>query len=120
KQAAVVDAHRLHPALRQLYVARSVRIGFFALAQWIARDAAAVVLNEPRMRRQDRLATRSAAAAAMRVLLENLVFHERYDVAEMFVLVMMCVHIDDQHVVEFAPVGLNSGVMQVAGGPQLF
>ena len=61
-----------------------------------------------------------ALAGPMRELLEHVVFHERQDVAEVLVLVVVRVDVDDQHVVELALHRLLAGVRQQAAGVQFF
>ncbi len=57
--------------------------------------------------------------AAMRELPEHVVLHERQELAEVLVLVVMRVDVDDQHVVELALHRLLAGVRQQAAGVQL-
>ena len=62
---------------------------------------------------------RPSFSAAESELLEHLVLHERQDVDEMLVLVVVGVDVDDQDVVEVAPMRLLAGVGEQAGGVQL-
>ena len=50
---------------------------------------------------------------------EHLVLHIGQDFREMLVLVMMRVHVDDQHVVEVASMRLLAGIGEKAAGVQL-
>ena len=56
--------------------------------------------------------------ARHRELLEDVVLHERQDVVEVLVLVVMRVDVDDQHVVELALHRLLAGVSQQPAGVQ--
>ena len=72
--------------------------GLLGAAHRVARDAAAHVLVADRLRREGAAAP-GAGAGRLRELLEHFVFHERQNVAKVLVLVMVCVDVDDQHVV---------------------
>ena len=61
-----------------------------------------------------------AGAARLGELLEHLVFHERQDLAEVLVLVVVRIDVDDHHVVELALHRLLAGVRQQPAGVQLF
>ena len=78
----------------------AARLGLLGGAQRIARDAAAHVLVADRLR-HDRLRG-PWSRPAMRELAQHVVLHERQDFAEVLVLVMVGVDVDDQHVVELA------------------
>ena len=117
EQAGVVDAHGVHPALAELDVAMPARLGLLRAAHRVARDAAAHVLGEARLRRQD--AAPCGGAAAHGDLLEHVVLHERENFGHVLVLVVVGVHVDDQHVVELALHRLLARVRQEAGGVEL-
>jgi hypothetical protein len=50
---------------------------------------------------------------------QDIVLHEREDILEMLILVVMRVHVDDQHIVEFALLSLLRGVGEQAAGIEL-
>ena len=118
EQAGIVDAHGVHPALAELHVARLAGLGLLRGAQRIARHAAAHVLGEAGMARHDG-AARGAGAAPHGDLAQHVVFHVGEDFREILVLVVVRIHVDDQHVVEIALHRLLAGVRQQPGGVQL-
>src|SRR5215470_11938699 len=64
EQAGVVHAHRIHPALAELYVAMlAILLRLLGAPQRIARHAPAHVLDEARISRHDGTAIGNAAAA---------------------------------------------------------
>ena len=87
-------------------------------AQRIARHAAAHVLEADGLRREVGPRPACWSAIDMRELLEHLVFHERQDLAEVLVLVVVRVDVDDQHVVELALHRLLAGVSEQLAGVQ--
>src|SRR5262249_43309028 len=102
----------------ELDVAVLAVIRLLRRAQRVAGDAAAHVL-EPDLGRHEVLPTELGAARYCE-LLEHLVLHERQDVAQVLVLVVMRVHVDDQHVVEVAAVRLLARIGQQPRGVELF
>ena len=120
EQAGVVDAHGVHPAVAELDVADACLVAsLLRAAHRIARHAAAHVLVADGLRREGAAAAR-LVRPDMRELLEHVVFHERQDVVEVLVLVVVRIDVDDQHVVELALHRLLAGVSQQPAGVQLF
>jgi len=116
KQAGIVDAHGVHPALAKLHVAWLAVIGLLGRAQRIARHPAAHVLVA-HLRRHDVLAA-ELGAPRHGDLAQNVVLHERENVGEILVLVVVGVDVDDQDVVELAAVGFLARVGEQAGSVQ--
>src|SRR3954452_2980017 len=117
KQAGIVDAHRIHPAMAELDVAQLVRAGLLRRAHGIAGDAAAHVL-EADLAWHQRLPPLSTAGE--NELTEHLVFDQRQEVVVALVLVVMAIDIDDQDVVEIALHCLLAGVRKQPAGIELF
>src|SRR5579864_2588879 len=110
KQAGIVDAHGIHPAVAELHVAqRPALFGLLRAAHRITRDAAAHVLIAD-------LGRREGAAVLVQPrhgeLPEHVVFYVGQEFAVILILVMVGVDIDDDHVVEVALVRLLAGVRQ--------
>ena len=119
EQAGVVDAHGVHPAVAKLDVAHVAFVAsLLGAAHRIARHAAAHVLVADRLRREGAAAPR-AGAGRLRELLEHFIFHERQDVGEVLVLVVVRVDVDDHDVVELALHRLLAGVGEQPAGVQL-
>ena len=118
EEAGIIDAHGVHPALTQLGVAQTGRIGLLGGAQGIARHAPAHVLEAGG--RGQHAATTGLGAGGEHELLEHLVLHEGENFAEVFVLVMMGVHVDDKDFVELVVARLLGGVGEKLRRIQLF
>src|SRR5215471_6834306 len=116
KQARIVDAHRIHPAMAELDVAQRVALGLLGRAHRVARDAAAHVL-EADLRGHQGLA--SLGAPREHQLAQHLVLDERQKLLVDLVLVMMAVDIGDQHVVEVALVRLAARMGEQPAGVEL-
>jgi hypothetical protein len=118
EQAGVVDRHRVHPAMTELDIAVVAGlVGLLGRAHGITRHAAAHVLVAD-------VGVHHAAAAALSQrrqaeLPEYVVLHVGDELAEVLVLVVMRVDIDDENVVELAPDRLLAGMRQQAAGVQL-
>ena len=116
KQAGIIDAHRVHPAMAELDVAQLAVGGLLRRAHRIARDAAAHVL-EADLRRHQGLA--ALGAAGEHELAQHLVLDEGKEFVVALVLVMVAVDVDDQDVVELALVRLPPRMGEQPAGVEL-
>ncbi len=117
EQAGIVDAHGVHPAIAELDVAVPIGLELFGGAQRISGDAPADILVADLLRHQR--AAAALHALRRRELTQDVVLHEGQNVLHVLVLVVMGVDVDDDHVVEFALMGLLTGVGKESCGVQL-
>jgi hypothetical protein len=103
KQAGIIDAHGIHPAMAELDVTQFARVGLLRRAHRVAGDAAAHVLEADLGRHQGLAAL---GAAGEHELAQNLVLDEREKLVVALVLVMVAVDVDDQHAVQLALIRL--------------
>src|SRR5207248_5547968 len=118
EQAGIVDAQRVHPPMPELDVAQLPLRGLLRSTHWIARDAPAHLLETDRVGGNDAAAAFSAAAE--RELPQDIVLHEGEKLVQAFVLVMVRIDVDDEHVVKFALLRLLAGMRKQPPGVELF
>src|SRR6516165_8616887 len=100
--------------MAELHVADLGFVGLFGGAHRVARHAAAHVLIAGRDRHDSGLLL--LVAARHGELAQHVVFHERQEFVVVLVLVLMRVDVDDENVVEAAPVRLLARVPQESRG----
>jgi len=111
EQARIIDAHGVHPAMAELHVAGLSGFGLLGTAQWIARDPSADIL-EAHLRRLHVGSATTFLAPRLGKLAQHVVLHERKNVGDVLVLVMVGIDVDDDEIVELALMRLPRRVRQ--------